>query len=147
MLLEGTQARDRHDSQGEKLVWKGAHCTQLHSPLCQASPSPDTGCRPLSSLRQALQPLKGFSHLGQPAGRSSVADRPWPWAFKCPSPRTQTLLGQGQCEGGLIFLFCCSDIYWTGHLINCRGNSQSHTACSQCREQLEKQDAVSIEEQ
>lgn len=48
---------------------------------------------------------------------------------------------------GLIFLFRCSGIYWASHLINYRGNSQSHAACSQCREQLEKQDTVSIEEQ
>lgn len=53
----------------------------------------------------------------------------------------------GLTSGGLIFFFFLQDIYWIGHLINCCGNSQSHSACSQCREQLEKQDTVPIEEQ
>lgn len=44
-----------------------------------------------------------------------------------------------QGEGGLVLLFCRSDVHGTGRLINCRGNSWSHTACPQCRQQLEKQ--------
>ena len=62
MLLEGTQVRGRHDSQGDQLTWKGVHCCQRHSPRCQASSTPDAGL-----------PASFFTKAG-----SSASKRPQP---------------------------------------------------------------------
>lgn len=70
-------------------MWKGVHCTQRHPPRCQASSSPDTGLATSSFMKAGSAASKGLGHLGQPVGRSSVADRPPP----PPTSSIQTLLG------------------------------------------------------
>lgn len=56
MLLEGTQASDRHDLHGDKLTRNGAHCTHRHPSLRQVSSTPTLAGRSTSSFSLTQAP-------------------------------------------------------------------------------------------
>lgn len=70
-------------------MWKGAHCTQRHPPLCQASSTPDTG----------------LAHLFLHEGRLCSLQRPRP-----PGTAGGEELGGRQTPPPRVYRPCWADV-------------------------------------